>query len=291
MHVIKLNKTLFFVALISILFTSIRAKAEQDKAVLVDQILQQSSIKIALESLPQQLSQLPHMLPISPEDKSGFMENFMQELSANYNEAEALNAIRQYFITHGEVDKLTEIQVWLSSPIGRRVTQAELLMSQQQLDFVKLQHFMQSYKPTTDPERHLLITQIVEALNLTETIFSLMENLAPKMFDVIASNSPSIKELGANTAEDFSKVLTEQLGEMKENLGEAMNTQMTSAIAFQLQEISTSELSAYTDYMVSDAGKHYINLSLYSSIEYSTDWMLDALPRLMESIEAVKKTN
>jgi hypothetical protein len=78
---------------------------------------------------------------------------------------------------------------------------------------------------------------------------------------------------------------------MKEGLGEAMNSQMVSAMAFQLQELSVSELSAYTDYMISGAGKHYVDLTLQSGIEYSTNWILDALPRLMESIEAVEKVN
>ncbi|TDF36479.1 hypothetical protein EYS14_17285 [Alteromonadaceae bacterium M269] len=271
-----------------LLLLSFTTYAQDKNAALVDDIMEQSSIKISIQSIPQQLAQIPQMLPISEEDKPEFLEKFMGEIAANYNEADAFNHIRNYFIENGDAEKLKGVQEWLVSPMGRRITQAELI-SQQQLDFAKLQAFMQSYKPAGDDDpRHQQLVQLVDTLDLGNRIFALFETLVPKMFDVMLENSPALKELNAAGTENFSENFKQQLGAMKGGFDAAMSSQMIASMAFQFRDLSNEELAAYAAFMKTEAGQHFLDLSLHSGIEYTTEWMLNTLPNVMQTLEAVK---
>ena len=284
MHTLLKNKALAITTLISTLVFTAFSIAEENKAALVDEIIHQSSIKIAVQSIPQQLAQIPQMLPVSEEDKPKFLENFMGEIASNYNEADALNAIRNYFIENGDVEKLKEVQQWLTSPMGRRITQAELL--NQQLDIAKFQAFLQAYKPSNDSKRRQEeLVQLNEVLDFGNRIFALFETLVPKMFNAMSEASPTLEQ---ENAEDFSSNFKQQLGVMREGFREAMSSQMIASMAYQFRDVSDEELSAYVEYMRTEAGQHFLDLSLYSSVEYTTDWMLNTLPNVMKRLEAVE---
>jgi hypothetical protein len=287
MHTLLKNKALAITTLISTLVFTAFSIAEENKAALVDEIIHQSSIKIAVQSIPQQLAQIPQMLPVSEEDKPKFLENFMGEIASNYNEADALNAIRNYFIENGDVEKLKEVQQWLTSPMGRRITQAELL--NQQLDIAKFQAFLQAYKPSNDSKRRQEeLVQLNEVLDFGNRIFALFETLVPKMFNAMSEASPTLEQ---ENAEDFSSNFKQQLGVMREGFREAMSSQMIASMAYQFRDVSDEELSAYVKYMRTEAGQHFLDLSLYSGVEYTTDWMLNTLPNVMKRLEAVETLN
>lgn len=276
------------ITLIAALLITFNAAAQDDKAALVDNIIQQSSIKIVVQSIPQQLAQLPQMLPINVGDQAAFIDDFMAEMSSSYNDANALNFMRRYFIDNGDSAKLSEIQAWLISPVGKRVTQTELL-SQQQVDLPKLQKFIQRYKPDDQNERHQYYTRLVNALGLGDRIFALLENLAPKMFDLFLQDSPNVEGLGQGQSDDLSASFKKRLSDMKQSFNASVGPQMIAATAFQFQELSLDELKAYTRYMETDAGQHFNDLSLNSSIEYSTEWVLNMLPGLIQNLEAIEK--
>lgn len=274
-----------FISTITLLL-AFNASAQNTKDILVDDIIQQSTIKIAVQGIPQQLAQIPQMLPVDPENQSAFVEDFMIEISNNFNEAEALNSIRQYFIDNGDEQKLEQIKTWLTSPMGRRITQAELL-AQQQVDFVAMQTFMQSYKPEgDDKERHQQFKKLFDTLNLTDKVFALMETLVPKMFAVMTESSDTLKALDAD---QLNQAFQQQLGGMKQNLGAVMEPQMIAAMAYQYRDLSATELNAYTEFMKTEAGEHFLDLSLYSGIDYTTEWMLEFMPRVMQKLDTVAK--
>jgi hypothetical protein len=70
-----------------------------------------------------------------------------------------------------------------------------------------------------------------------------------------------------------------------------MSSQMIASMAYQFRDVSDEELSAYVEYMRTEAGQHFLDLSLYSSVEYTTDWMLNTLPNVMKRLEAVETLN
>jgi hypothetical protein len=286
MQTLSTHKITTLVTFVFMLVISFNGAAQDDKAALVDQIIQQSSIKIAVQGIPQQLAQLPQMFPISADDQGAFVEDFMVELSSHYNETDALSSMRRYFIENGEMAKLLEIQTWLVSPMGRRVTQTELL-SQQQIDVTKLQHFMQSYKPKEGDIRHQQYIRLVNSLDLGSKVFSLLEDLAPKMFDIFAQHSSTATGLSREKAESASVLFQEQLSEMKANFDAAVGPQMAIAMAYQFQDLSDDELTAYANFAETEAGQHFYDLTLMSSTDYSSEWVLNILPGLAQKLEAV----
>jgi hypothetical protein len=286
MQTLSTHKITTLVTFVFMLVISFNGAAQDDKAALVDQIIQQSSIKIAVQGIPQQLAQLPQMFPISADDQGAFVEDFMVELSSHYNETDALSSMRRYFIENGEMAKLLEIQTWLVSPMGRRVTQTELL-SQQQIDVTKLQHFMQSYKPKEGDIRHQQYIRLVNSLDLGSKVFSLLEDLAPKMFDIFAQHSSTATGLSREKAESASVLFQEQLSEMKANFDAAVGPQMATAMAYQFQDLSDDELTAYANFAETEAGQHFYDLTLMSSTDYSSEWVLNILPGLAQKLEAV----
>jgi hypothetical protein len=283
-----INKMAILIAVVTLLLVTVNAQAQEDKVAIVDQIMQQSSIKITVQGIPQQLAQMPQMLPISAKDQAAFVDEFTAELASSFNEADALRSMRDYFVENGDTAKLLEIQQWLTSPVGQRVTQVELL-SQQQIDIAKLQKFMQRYRPEKQNERHQQYIRLVSALALSDKIFTLLETLAPKVFDIFAQNSPDAKELQKSVTGNAADAFQKKLGGMKKSFNAAVGPQMVTAMAFQLQDLSDEELSAYANFMETDAGKHFNDLALRSSIDYSTEWVLNILPNLIQNLEAIKK--
>lgn len=264
-----------------------------EKPELVQAVLEQSSIKTSLNSIPNQLSQLPAALQAidAPEEakKEQFMQfiaEFSQNVASQFNEAEAYNYITQYFIEHGDKQKLEATLKWLQSPVGRTITNNEIQM---QLDgMAEMQAFMASFSPSAVPaERKVLFDELIEATDIAQIMAGTLKELMPTMMKSIGVMLGQDAEVIEQKTSTFMLGFDQQMASMQAAMGEQIKQQMFAAFAYQFKDISTDDLRLYKEYFVSDAGQHFLALTFESSADYSLSWLVELLPSIASSLESL----
>lgn len=273
------------ILLLLILFFVSTSYAEQDKAALVDAVLKQSSIEISIMNMPAQLSQMPAMLPIDPQQKQVFMDDVVNTILRDFNEVEVLNSVKQYFVQHGETEKLNAALAWLSSPEGREITQVEILA--QQVDPLAMQQYIMAFTPEALGEHKFAIySDMVKASEMSEMMFKMMEKFMPAMMKGIVELDKASGQNRITDASEFEQNFRNQITLMRDQLGPMLEMQMVASFSYMFRDASDSSLVAYNQFLSSDAGKHYLNLSIDSVMEYGVDWMEDVMTGLAKVVVA-----
>jgi hypothetical protein len=264
-----------------------------EKPELVQAVLDQSSLKTSLNSIPSQLAQLPAALQAleAPEEAKKeqflqFMAQFSQNIASQFNEAEAYDFITQYFIEHGDKQKLETTLEWLQSPVGRTITNNEIQM--QLGGLAEMQAFMASFSPSTVPaERKVLFNELIEATDIAQMMAGTLKELMPTMMKSIGEMLGQDAEVIEQKTSTFMSGFDQQMASMQAAMGEQIKQQMFAAFAYQFKDISTDDLRLYKDYFVSDAGQHFLALTFESSADYSLTWLVELLPSIERSLEPV----
>ena len=267
-----------------LLFVS-TSHAAQDKAALVDAVLKQSSIEISIMNMPAQLSQMPAMLPIDSQQKQVFMDDVVNTILRDFNEVEVLNSVKQYFVQHGDTEKLNATLAWLSSPEGREITQVEILA--QQVDPLAMQQYIMAFTPEALGEHKFAIySDMVKASEMSEMMFKMMEKFMPAMMKGIVELDKASGQNRITDASEFEQNFRNQITLMRDQLGPMLEMQMVASFSYMFRDASDSSLVAYNQFLSSDAGKHYLNLSIDSVMEYGVDWMEDVMTGLAKVVVA-----
>lgn len=257
------------------------------KQELVDSVINLSSIKISINSIPSQLSQIPAMIPVDEQDKGELMEVFMAELSAGFNEADALNSIEQYFMQHGEKAKLAAIVEWLSSPEGKAVTQIELLGLS--VDPMEANNFIMGFNPASyDAARLSAIQAIVTDTNIEEMMFSMLEKLIPPMVKSM-KGTDLMQDMPAEQLAQFDSIFEQQMATMRSSMAPMIAQQMVAALAFTYKDLSLADLQKYSAFVGTDAGKHYYEISMAATVDLCVEWLTDVMPKILALAEQETK--
>lgn len=265
-----------------LLFVS-TSHAAQDKAALVDAVLKQSSIEISIMNMPAQLSQMPAMLPIDSQQKQVFMDDVVSTILRDFNEVEVLNSVKQYFVQHGDTEKLNATLAWLSSPEGREITQVEILA--QQVDPLAMQQYIMAFTPEALGEHKFAIySDMVKASEMSEMMFKMMEKFMPAMMKGVVELDKATGQNRITDASEFEQNFRNQITLMRDQLGPMLEMQMVASFSYMFRDASDSSLVAYNQFLSSDAGKHYLNLSIDSVMEYGVDWMEDVMTGLAKVV-------
>lgn len=268
-----------------ILFFVSTANATQDKAALVDAVLKQSSIEISIMNMPAQLSQLPAMMPMEAQQKQVLMDDVVATIMNDFNEVEVFNAVKQHFVQQGDSDKLRLVLNWLNSPEGREITQVEILA--QQIDPLAMQQYIMAFTPEALGRRKMaLFSDLVAASEMNEMMFKMMEKFMPAMMKGVVEID---KALGQNRISDpveFERTFRKQITMMRDQLGPMLEMQMVATFSYMFRDASDPSLEAYSQFLASEAGQHYMALSVDSILEYGVDWMEHMLTGMAKVIVA-----
>lgn len=273
-------------------FSVFAAETASEKDVLVNDILEASSIKIALASIPNQMAQLPGMLPppegVEAADFQAFLKTFMSEIFTQFNEAEALNAVTDHFVKNGEAEHLSAILQWLTSETGRAITNQEILM--QTSDMSGLMQHMQSFKADQLPaERKAILVEYINALDITRTMTDSMTKILPTMIREIGVAMGEDVVVLENKIKQISTIMEQQMAAQMQKMEQQMQQQMLASLSYFYKDFSDADLKAYSGFVNSPAGQHYLRLTMDSTMEYAMEWVAELLPKIIVSAAEAKK--
>lgn len=262
-----------------------------EKPELVNAVLDESSIKMSLNGIPSQLAQLPAALQAvsvpegaKKEQFLQFMAQFSQNVSSQFNEAEAYNYIKQYFVEHGDKEKLQTTLTWLQSPVGRTITNNEIQM--QSGGLVQMQEFMASFSPENVPaERQAIFEELIAATDIAQMMTGTLKELMPTMMKSIGQMLGQDAQVIDERTSIFMAGFDQQMATVQAAMGEQIKQQMFAAFAYQFKDISNEDLRLYKDYFVSDAGQHFLELTFESSADYSLTWLVELLPSIENTLK------
>lgn len=270
------------------LLLSATVMANPDKKALVEDVLDASNVKLSLTAIPNQLAQLPAMLPSlqneTPKAQRAFAQSFAEELHNKFNEADAYNYVVSYFLNHGDEAKLAEVNQWLTSEKGRGITQQEI--QKQTGDFSVMQGFMQSFTPESlETERRLILQRFIDAMAMTQRIGDMTQKMVPKLIrNMGAAKGESSAQIEAEIAR-FNHVLMPQIEAFQEQMKPQMDLQFLASMTYLYADISDADLNAYADFVSSDAGRHYLDLAMESVMNYSMEWLAEVVPGMFNDEE------
>lgn len=261
------------------------AQATDDKAALVDAVLKQSSIEISIMNMPSQLAQLPAMMPIEAQQKQQLMEDIVSTIMRDFNEVVVLDAVKNHFMVNGETQQLENTLSWLQSAHGREITQIEILA--QQLDPMAMQQYVATFSPETLSEEQLAIfTTMVREAKINDMIFDMMEKFLPEMMAGFVELSKASNNPMAAAPENWEQELAKQVKMMRTHYGPMFEMQMIATMSYMFKDASQSALLAYNDFLASEAGQHYLKLTMDSVMEYGLDWMSNIMTGLAKVVVA-----
>jgi hypothetical protein len=274
---------------LALLLVSLNIQASNtSKQELVSSIINLSSIKISVNSIPSQLSQIPAMLPVDEQDKSKVMEVFMTELSMGFNEYEALKTIENYLVEQGNVEHFEKVVAWLKSANGKLVTQTELLGLS--VNPVDVNNYIMSFNPASyDQTRLKTLEQIVKDAELEDMMFSMIEKLVPPMVESLQGTA-FMQDLPMEQQAQFEEEFNNQLTQMRQSMGPMIVQQMVAAYAYTYRDLSQADLQTYAEFISSDAGKHYYKVATEASIAFCVDWLSDVMPKIITLVETEVQT-
>ena len=246
---------------------------------LVDDILNLSSIKLSIDNIPNQMSQFPALMPVEGEEKSKFSNAFFNEMSESFNEAEALSQIRDHVLQFGREAELAEVKAWLQSSVGRRATQAELLLQGQ--DPKGVHAIMQSFDENIlDEDRRRALKAIVAQAQVGELMFEMLERMMePTLQALVESRIVSIESTQAR--DEYQQNFSLKLNRMRHHLQPVFDRQILALFAFTYGDLSLQELQAFAAFSGSKAGQHYYQITNSAFVDVSVGWMTRALPKVI----------
>jgi len=266
------------ISLIFIMLLPIVASA-QTKSSLVDEILTTSSIKVSIDSLPSQLSQFPALLPIEGKNKAQLSESFLNELSIGFNEAYALNYIRNFLVANGNEAYLQQTLAWLNTEAGQAVTQVELLANSS--DPAELQHYVSMFDVNTcDQQRLKLLNNIIAQSEVSDLMFKMLERMMDPMLPAIARDYEK-DVVESHKLMEFKQKFSLQMQMMEGQVKPVLAQKMLAAYAFAYRDLSVADLQRYSEFVSTPAGKHYVTLANEAIINVSVDWVIQAIPNIV----------
>ena len=268
-------RALFIIFLSGTLF-GVNAESKYD---LVAKILTTSSVQISIDDLPGQLSQFPFLIPVEGRDKERLANAFLNELSMGFNEAEALTNLQTYMLQYGNISLLQKTLEWLNSTSGQAVTQAELLSTAGDDDFMR--DFIVNFQPSKlEPTRLKLLSSVVERLATTELLFNMLDRMMPVMLNAMVGNEPKLAS-SAQKMSEFKAKFNLRMAKMRQHLEPMLSQHMLAVHAYIYRGLSDTDLTSFAEFATSEAGIHYIDLINEGYIRVSVNWITQALPNIV----------
>ncbi|MCU4677525.1 hypothetical protein N7931_18025 [Catenovulum sp. 2E275] len=269
-------KTLRAFSLAAILLPAFAMAA--DKASLINEIVDKSGLTTSLESLPAQFqAQAMQQKPYVKDPQA--VDSVMQILSNNVDKHEIKQTLVDTFDSKMSVAELKEVKSWLDSDLGSQIAKAELEAADP-ANMQEIQMFAASFQtqPPTQ-ERIVAVQNFVEKSKLVDAAMNMVEQ-------IMSSTISSIEKFSDNP--DMAKV-EDAVAQAKGMIQPMLWQQMILMSHYTYQDLSVEQINQYTDYLVTDSGKKYLQTGIDGVTAVINQIMEKSAPQIKEAAQAYKK--
>lgn len=224
-----------------------------EKAGLADQVLMKSGAYELIASYPQQVrAYAAQQSPYATDRESS--ARAIDGLLAAFNQAEANAALLDHLEANFTAEELRSILAWLDSPLGVRLTAAEI-----EAAGVEGQNNLLRYAATLSgnppPESRIgLMQELERTAGWTELTLEIMGTMMTGMAQ--AANA-ALPESERRAAGEIEQELAEVLANMAPMLREQLRQQMLLSAHYTYRDFTDDEIRSYIDYLDSETGRKH----------------------------------
>lgn len=266
-------KIFFRIALLVALVTpSLAQSNELEKRGIAQKVAESSGMALMIESIPEQI-QAQHVQRKIVSKNPEVEELVTRILVESFRVTEAKKALYDSLARNASIEELKAIVLWLDSPLGKRISLAEINAAQPtaQADFMKYMAEMQANPP---PQSRIALFQHLEkSSNQTESMLKVVELIMRGIFSSLNEALPDNKK---TPAELFEK----EISDMRTQARQLVWQQVILMNHFTYRELTDAQIKRYADFLESDAGRKYVKLSVVALADVFKGLFNSAVPRI-----------
>jgi hypothetical protein len=240
---------------------------------MIEIIIVKSGIETTIEGLPQQfVAQQLQRKSVSKDQiiEEALTKIFVDNFDFERSKKVAFDAIDKHYDT----SSITNIVQWLESPLGKRLLEAELhtIKPESQPEIARYLADLQTNPPSQ--ERIQLIQEFEESAELTTIVVAL--------FEAVARDSlMGIREISDNKAMSEEEI-DQQINAIKAMITQVMWQQMILLSHYAYRNFTEAEIRQYIQYLDSDIGKVYKQMSITCYGYVLNDFFESVKPKIRE---------
>lgn len=255
----KTNELKSYVFLLSLLLLVLFAQPLQADTVQ-KKLYRQAGLDLQFESLWREISAEYAALP-KRETNADLEQRIHSYIESSFAESKLQKHITEFWKVHLSASEIKTVSAWLSSPIGRRLTQAEIHASTGESN-LELNEYLESLrrKPPSRSRIELLrlLERTVNASGLS-TDLGIQINLAAVVAQHVSGQAPN----GAPTPSAKSKSLEDS----RKLIQVMMRQDIMRYNLYTYRNFSNSELREYISFAQSAVGSHFHSSTFFATRE------------------------
>ncbi|MDX1453244.1 MAG: hypothetical protein R3183_11855 [Oleiphilaceae bacterium] len=231
----------------------------------VQKFIDVSGLGSSIESMPDQFRQQMQLQQLLEEDKLS-MEVVQSAIEQALNDVNGYAIAESYLLQSSDAAKIETTIAFLESDTGRRIVAAEKAAQSPNYQAELQAYATQLAQNQPSPERQQLVNEFMAVTNAVEVVVNTIKVMMYAAVDFFEAYEPE-KEAQAKSAIDA------EWQKIAPIMKEQMRQYVLLSSYYTYRELSDSEFKAYNEFLASDAGKAYFEVSMGIYEKYVSDIM------------------
>lgn len=250
---------------------------DKDFQRLVMKSLEMSGFNKQIDAIPEQIKSQAVNAPASLDPQ--IQESVMQIMLDSFNPDAVKRTAQAYFRKHADSRTLENIISWLESPLGRKITEAE--MSKVGEGPEGLQRYLAEIENNPpSASRMALMTSLEKETKATELTVKMITDMI-KGFVRVSATTPAEK---ARLLKETDKEIKKMLPAMKNGLRQ----QMIASLLYTYSELSDEEMGRYLRFTKTESGKKFNALAFGALGKAMESMFAQVQHKVMETVKGQK---